>query len=316
MDIIQQYLLRTDDFFVAERVNNIITIFFGAQVMLVTDLNDLTEVKRAIVQLKKIKISTHTISRIFSICRETIDKWFETYQKYGFKTLEKIKHGPKKVTDEIEAYIIFKAKELNFCSAYRKKILEGIKNHFNVKFHVNTISDILRKNKIDISIKKFNKKLEEKENPNNKIDSLKLENLGLLLIFPFLKKFELEKLFFNAQSIFKNKYYSALDYIYTLIILLSVNLIQVEENIKNLKDKNLGVLIGKNNIPCAKTLRKNINTIISNTDMRKFQISLCRNYFNENSNLNELYIDGHFFPYFGSSNIFKGYNSSRRLAMK
>jgi len=114
MSITQQYLLRTDDFFTAERVNNIITIFFGAQIMIAVDLNDLTEVKRAVIQLKRIKISTHKISKIFSICRQTIDEWVETYQKYGFEALEKIKHGPKKVTDEIKTYIIFKAKELNF----------------------------------------------------------------------------------------------------------------------------------------------------------------------------------------------------------
>ena len=313
MKVYKQFIFTANDLFVAERVKNILTVYFGAQLMFVVDLNDPIEKRRAVIQLINIGVSIYRLEKMFSTCREAINLWITIYNESGLAGLDKIKTGPKKVTDEIKTYILAKAEELNFCHAYRKIIVEGIKNNFKINLHINTISDILKKENIDISAKRYNRKIKIKK---DKIVSQRIENLGLLFIFPFLEKFQLKKIFSTTEKIFKNKYYKARDYIYTFVILLSAELIQVEENVKNLQDRNMGILIGKNNIPSAKSFRINIDKIVSNINMEKFQQTICENYFKKNTDMNELYIDGHNFPYFGKSKIFKGYNPIRRMGQK
>ena len=178
MEIIQQYLIKTDDYFVVEQEKNIVTVFFGAQEMMVIDLKDKKEVKDAVIYFKKINVSTHKVSQILKICRETVDAWFKIYEEFDREALYNIKMGPKKVTPEIEAYIIAKTKDLEFCGGYRKIIKEGIQKHFNKEISVGTISYTLKKNKIDTSIKKYNKILKTKKNTTISSDLWKLEKLS------------------------------------------------------------------------------------------------------------------------------------------
>lgn len=308
-----QRVFKTDELFTIEIVQNHAKLFYGANLFLLVNLKDKIEIQRAVVQLKNIGVSTRKISEVFNVSRQAIEEWYLVYKNGGLKKLEEIRRGPKKITSEIETYIIHKFYDLNFCKNYKKIICEGVENHFHKKIHEKSVIYILGKHNIDISINRYNKKGGHKKEKSKK---QRVENLGLLFIFPFLQKFNLVNLFSESKEYFKNKHYTALAYIYSLILFLSSNMIQAEENIKNYTDKKLGIIIGEKNIPCVKNFRYSLKKIINSVDMKQFQLSLCKNYFIEKKELKELYIDGHFFPYHGFKKIFKGYNPIRRLAMK
>lgn len=311
-----QGIFMHDGFLHFEKIKNFIKIYIGIQILYLVNLKNIIEVRIAIVHLRNIGISVNKLSKIFNLHRQTITDWYSIYLAEGIQALDDIKSGPKKINSEIVAYIIAKFNDLNFVRHYKNIICEKVKELYGITIHWASVSKILKKNKIDLSVKKNNKKLNTNEFETDNVKREFSEYAGLFLIFPFLKDFDFKTLFSDFDNIFKNKYYQMLDYFLGLILLLTSNLIKVEENIKNYSDKNLGVIIGKNNFPSLNSYRENLKTIINNVDIKKFEYMLCQKYFASNKECRELYIDGHFLPYYGLSNIFKGYNPIRRFAMK
>jgi hypothetical protein len=107
-----------------------------------------------------------------------------------------------------------------------------------------------------------------------------------------------------------------MEYIYGLLFLLASNKIKVEENIKMHQDKQLEMVIGMHGLPSLRSYRSCIPRIISGIDINEFECMLARNYYKKHASCHELYIDGHFMPYHGKYETFKGYNPIRRFAQK
>jgi len=310
-----QSIIIDDGFLTFEKTkDDIIKIYIGIQLLFFVYLKNLTEVRRAVIQLLNVSISINKVSQIFNISRPTITEWYRIYKNDGIEVLDKLKRGHTKITEEIQAYIIAKFKELNFIRNYKKIICEKIKEHFGITVHWSSVSKVLIKNGIDLSVKKNNKKIENVSAIKNE-DEKFIEHAGLFFIFPFLKNINLKSLFASVENKFKDSYYKTLDYVFGLILLFCANMIEVEENIKNYSDKKLGEVLMKNKFPSLRSYRENIPKIIMDTDIEEFQFLLCKNYFEKNKECKEIYIDGHFLPYHGQSTIFKGYNSIRRFAM-
>jgi len=310
-----QSIITNDGSLYFEKLNDTIKIYIGIQLLFFVSLKNLIEVRRTIVQLLNINISINKLSGIFSISRQTITEWYSIYKREGIGALDNIKRGPKKITDDIQAYIIAKFKDLNFIRNYKNIICEKIKEHYGINIHWSSVSKVLTKNGIDLSVKKNNRKINNDTSTVKKEEEKFVEYAGLFFIFPFLRNINLKTLFSSVENVFKNKYYKTLDYVIGLILLFCANMIDVEENIKNYSDKRLGEILGKNKFPSLRSYRENMSKIIEKTDIEKFQFSLCKNYFEKNEKSTEIYIDGHFLPYHGFSTLFKGYNPIRRFAI-
>lgn len=315
MEIIQKKF-NNDTFYSFINKGSEMKIYYGSDLVMCVNLNDPKELKQAVIFFLKIKVSINWLSNTFKIARQTIKNWFLIYQKDGMNKLLDLKKGPKKITEEIQAYIIAKFKDLNFCKNYKKIICEKVKEYFNITIHWRSVSDVLVKNGIDISIKRNNRKIQEVNNQNNESNEHIISHAGLFFIYPYLIGLEIEKLFSTAKEIFKNTKYSVMEYIYGLLFLLASNKIKVEENIKLYQNKQFEIIFGKNGLPSLRSYRLYIPQIIEDIDINEFEYMLAKKYYKEHTECGELYIDGHFMPYHGKYETFKGYNPIRRFAQK
>lgn len=290
-------------------------IYFASELMMRVNMSDSRELKQTIIFFLKIGISVNWLSNTFGIARQTITEWFSICKKDGMEALFNLKRGPKKITDEIQAYIIAKFKDLGFCRNYKSIIRKKIEEHFKITIHWRSVSDVLVKNGMDLSAKRNNRKIAPE---NSSTDSIKhtCSHAGLFFIYPYLVKLGIEKLFSNTQQMFANAQYSVMEYIYGLLLLLASNKIKVEENIKMHQNKQLEMVFGMKGLPSLRSYRSSIPRIISGIDINEFEYMLARNYYKEHSACHELYIDGHFMPYHGKYETFKGYNPIRRFAQK
>jgi len=313
-----QLLFNHDDLYNFYKDKEKIKIFFSGKLVCQINDNDIVEKRRAVIQFVNMEVSVNKLSEIFSVNRSTIYSWYDTYDKEGISGLDKIHRGPERVSEEVEAYILAKFKDLNFSRNYKTIICTKIKEHYNVNLHWRTIATVLKRNNVDVSCKKNNKRIAPKTIDETKTSTLHSfsEYAGLLLLYPFLGKLNLPKLFSRGLKDLKNMHYDAKNYIYGLLLLLISNLIEVEENIKLYDDKNFTQVVGKNGIPCLRSFRENLPKIISNIDISDIQMGIAKNYFTTHKECSAIFIDGHFLPYNGKFNIFRGYNPIRRLAMK
>jgi len=316
MEIILQKKFNEDTFYSFIRKGDEMEIYYSNEMVMCVNLNNTEELKQAIIFFLKIQVSVNWLSNTFGVSRQTIKNWFMICKKDGMNKLLELKKGPKKITDEIQAYIIAKFKELNFCRNYKKIICEKVKEYYDTTIHWRSVSDILVKNGIDISIKKNNRKLQEENNQGKDKKEHIISHAGLFFIYPYLIGTGIEKIFSSVKEIFKNSRYSVMEYIYGLLFLLASNKIKVEENIKFYENKRFELVLGKNGLPSLRSYRSYIPQIISGVDINKFEYILAKKYYKEHTECGELYIDGHFMPYHGKYETFKGYNPIRRFAQK
>jgi transposase/archaellum component FlaC len=315
MKITLQTKFNHDTFYSFIRKDQEMKIYYGGELMMCVDLSDSRELKQTIICFLKIGVSVHWLSRTFGIARQTVTEWYSIYKKDGMEALFNLKRGPKKITDEIQAYIIAKFKDLALCRNYKNIICEKIEEHFKITIHWRSVSEVLVKNGIDLSANRYNRK---KQPVDSSTDSKThtCSHAGLFFIYPYLVKLGIEKLFSNVRQLFANAQYSVMEYIYGLLFLLASNKIKVEENIKMYQNKKLEMVVGMNGLPSLRSYRSYIPRIIEGIDINEFEYMIARNYYKEHATCRELYIDGHFMPYHGKYETFKGYNPIRRFAQK
>ncbi len=314
--MVLQTNFKDTSFYNIQKDGNFLNIYYGTDFMMRVNLKNIDEVKRSIILFKNIDAPTSWLARVFEISRPTIEAWFKIYLNKGMDALLNFRKGPKKITDEIQAYILAKFKELNFVRHYKDIIREKVKEHFGLNLHWRSIIVVLAKSGIDLSIKKNNKKLPEAKTEEVKGNEVVCENAGLFFLYPFLEKLEISSLFSNVRSIFQDTYYSVLEYIYGLFLLYASNMIMVEENIKMHEDKKMHIVLGNKGLPSLSSYRNYMFKIIKGLDIKNFEDKLAEQYYKDHRDCNEIYVDGHFLPYNGKYNTFKGYNPIRRFAQK
>lgn len=106
--------------------------------------------------------SIDEITEIIGKNRDTVSKWFNSYEKYGISgILDNPKSGRSpKVKDQIKDRIIEIAKsDQTSASLY---ITEIIENEFSVKLHPNTVKYHLKKRKVRLQANKKQPKVENR----------------------------------------------------------------------------------------------------------------------------------------------------------
>jgi transposase len=157
MKITLQTKFNHDTFYSFIRKDQEMKIYYGGELMMCVDLSDSRELKQTIICFLKIGVSVHWLSRTFGIARQTVTEWYSIYKKDGMEALFNLKRGPKKITDEIQAYIIAKFKDLALCRNYKNIICEKIEEHFKITIHWRSVSEVLVKNGIDLSANRYNR---------------------------------------------------------------------------------------------------------------------------------------------------------------
>jgi transposase len=305
-----------DSFYTFDKEKNIVKVYYGTELLMAVDTLDTNELKRAIIYFRNIDVSENWLSRTFSIARSTINNWYRIFIDKGIDALMDYRKGPRKINSDIQAYVVAAFKDLGFCRGYKNSICDKVREHFGITIHWRSVSDILIKNGIDLSTNSSNRSDRKRNEDERSCAEIVCRHAGLFLIFPYLQKLEIERIFSKAKPLFKNAYYGVMEYIYGYFLLYTSNMIEVEENIKMHQEKKIELVVGEKGLPSLRSYRKHVPQIIKAINIEELEYELAKKYYNDNKDCSELYIDGHFMPYNGKYNTFKGYNPIRRFVQK
>ena len=145
---------------------------------------------------------------------------------------------------------------------------------------------------------------------------------GGFLLQPFLAQIDPSGLFRQAQDAcgktmeWSNHGYGLYRLITTLIFLLWFRFSSIED-FKFVQPQEFGVLLDRNRAPSVKTLRRSFRSLLDAEVIESWMLQLVRRYIQlDVIQLGTLYFDGHKIPYYGHTDLPKGYLSSRRFPAK
>jgi len=145
---------------------------------------------------------------------------------------------------------------------------------------------------------------------------------GGFLLLPFLSQIDPSGLFRQAQEAcgktmaWCSHGYDLYQFMTTLIFLMWYRFSSIED-FKFVQPQEFGVLLGDNRAPSVKTLRRSFHALVDEEVIDTWMLQLVRRYIQlDVIQLGTLYFDGHKIPYYGHTDLPKGYLSSRRFPAK
>jgi len=285
--------------------------------------------------------------RPFRISRRTITNIFAIYQREGFDGLKNYKPGPLAIEDELKQFVTKKYIELEGSRGYQKEILEAVAKkakegdfkkgicrsmlhniigEYKVKREEQKRKNLeeIKKHEVDEASKRRH---EVESNENEKTDSKQIELIsdisegeevcvehgGAAASAIFLDKYGLAgDIPDNAEG---ENHYSNQELAVTFAILYAGEIVTIEQDFGLLSSYEMGGIIGKTKLPSLSLYRKRIPGIVEQMDMREVILETAKRAKEILTFSPVVYIDGHFMPYYGSSEILHGYYPQKRLAM-
>jgi transposase len=146
--------------------------------------------------------------------------------------------------------------------------------------------------------------------------------VGGFLLLPFLKQLDPVGLFQQVQqtcgkaSEWPAHGYGLYRFMMTLLFLLWFRFSSLED-FKFVQPREFGVLLGTGRAPSVKTLRRYFPSVLDENVIDQWMLQLVRRYVQlDVIQLGTLYFDGHKIPYYGHTDLPKGYLSFRRFPAK
>mgnify|MGYP000256379804 CR=1 FL=1 len=146
---------------------------------------------------------------------------------------------------------------------------------------------------------------------------------GGFLLLPFLQQLDPAGVFRKAQEISGKVMEPVLAHAYglerwmkTLLFMLWFQFSSIED-FKFVQPREFGVLLGETRAPSVKTMRRYFKSCVDEKVTDEWMLQMVRRYIQlDVIQIGTLYFDGHKIPYYGHTNLPKGYTSSRRFPMK
>ena len=254
------------------------------------------------------------MARIWGLHPNSINNYMAAYWKLGFKGVTDLYYEPEKrrssLDDEAVSFDSEEAFEQISC-------FDNLDSAINPDDAGESTSSFSNEEEIT---------LQEAEIDSETIvqDSIEAETHtcygGNMLFYPFINELY-SSILDKADTISDNdancfdKIFRLREIILTFMLYVFMGIPNIEQG-KILKRSELGVLIGKRQFPCCKTMRTGLNMLTCDNFPDYFNHELTLKYVKlRYVKLGTIYIDGHFVPYYGKTKVHKGYRTQRRLAM-
>ena len=292
-----------------------------------------------VVQLVNMKVRKEDLRRCFGVSCSSIHRWVKLYEEGGLQALVALKAGAGvKVTDDIKEYIVSLHEELGGKRNYRKAIIEEVARLFGVKISRETIRMAVNERKAAHG-EKGNRAAQQRraslsqddgeaEADETRADAVGapgaqtqeaqvVEHGGALLALPLLAEYDVENMV-PQQTPKGSNGYSFPECFFSLLLPLMARILKVEENIKLHDNRAMGGLIGRSRLPSLRAVRRTMAALVDNVKekIHELKIEFAKRCVALGEAGGTFYLDGHFMPYMGEEQTFKGYNTGRRLAQK
>jgi len=300
---------------------------------------DKTALRITIVQLVSMNVRKTDLWRCFGVSRHSIDRWIKLYKEGGLEALVALKAGAGvKVTDDMKDYIVSLHEELGGKRNSRKTIIKEVERLFGVKISRETIRKAVNERKPAhgeegkgadeerwASVAQDDGEAEADETradaawaPDARTEeSRAVEHGGALLALPFLAEYDVENMVPEQRPKGSNGY-SFLECFFSILLPLMARILKVEENIKLHDNPSMGGLIGRCRLPSLRVIRRTMAVLVDNVKERihGLKTGFAKRCVSLGEGGDTFYRDGHFMPYMGEEQTFKGYNTGRRLVEK
>ncbi|TSA35456.1 MAG: helix-turn-helix domain-containing protein [Porphyromonadaceae bacterium] len=272
----------------------LVEIYHKGQLQKVAKIDPPIEKRLVVIDLvERCSVGKEKLADALGISRQSIDTWIATYQKRGAEglvnnTKDSWKKNPKRFTGN-------KARELEEENKANQQ--EKQKHELCISFQ-----DEGTENQIQPTDKEFF--LEEHAFEENRY-------AGSFLFWPmFNNYYDINKFF--------NKHIGESKIVIFLFAMMQINRIFSIEQFKTVYKKEFGKLLGLNKLPSAPALWKWIHDYVTQT--KESSKTTIKAFFKHQIlrgivGVFNLFIDGHFIPYYGKEKVHKGWFTQRGMAM-
>ena len=271
-----------------------IEIFHNGQFQKVAKIAPAIEKRLIVIDLvERCGVEKKKLADALGISRQSIDTWIATYQKRGTEglvnnTKDSWKKNPKRFTGN-------KARELEEENKANQQ--ERQKQELCISFQ----DDFTERQLQPIDKEFFCEEHPYQEN----------RYAGSFLFWPMFNNYcDINK--------FLNKHIGENKIIIFLFAMMQVNRVFSMEQFKTVYKKEFGKLLGLNKLPSAPALWKWIHDHVNQT--KDTNITTIKAFFKHQIvrgivGVSNLFIDGHFIPYYGKEKVHKGWFTQRGMAM-
>lgn len=330
-----------------------VTIFWGGNIYYCFSRSNLFAKKLGIALLAGIGVVQKTICDFFNVSRHTVANIVKVYEEEGVEGLQNYKQGPSGLSEELRQFVIKKYIELEGSRGFQRKILKAIEEKveegcFGKNISRGMLQKILReyREEREVQIEENLERRKEKEqseeqaaelaneqtqdsgleddgeeNEDEQLEFVEdlaegeercVEHGGCSLVVPLLDDYGIADYIPEEK---KENRFSNTELAVTYAMLNAGGTAIVEQDFKLLPSYQMGGMIGRVKLPSVSLYRKRIPKMTAEMDMREVILESSKSVHKLFSFSRVVYIDGHFMPYHGSSDILHGYNPQKRLAM-
>ena len=299
------------------------------------------EVNLGIALLARLNLPQKEIQSLFNVGRNTITRVSAVYEKAGLPGLAAYHYGGTPLAQEIRERVIALYELHGGTRGYQKRILKEIEQEWRAGLLPSTIS----RSQMQVVLAEQKRKKtasigeppvvaradsaggtdmtespavgmpdepEESWETPAVLDEHLTDNGGTSLAIPLINTIGLFSSIPADQE--TGSRYSNHELMLSYLLLNLVKDVVAEQDFLHLDAEHLGGIIGRSRIPSLATMVKHITPLIDQCDIRKIIQATASKARSLLSFTREVYIDGHFMPYYGCSRIMYGYFPQRRMA--
>jgi len=335
---------------VDESINEISPVAYmkdlGSHVRIVVNHHHLFEYKKedklsqvvAIVTLLRTGAAKQTeIPHAFDVNRDTARRYLHNVEKYGLAGLFMTKTGPQcphKITPKVHRSIVEKLRQDQGVAS----ILRAVKEEFDLELSRKSIERIRhslsQESSTELSTEPMELPFEEIEESVDEasgepllvknalssddvleVGSPKKAPAGVFFLWPFLHLLGFKDLVSAVFSPLRARFFFVRETLLTILLLAFLRCRSVEDY-KTLEKRRLGLFWEGARGMDLRTLRRKLSLLSFQKKALSFLTHLAQRY--QKIGLVQcgvLYFDGHFIPYYGERNLYKGFFTLRRLAV-
>jgi transposase len=300
------------------------------------------EVNLGIALLARLNLPQKEIQSVFHVGRNTITRVSAVYEKEGLPGLAAYHYGGTPLAQEIQERVIVLYELHGGKRGYQKRILNEIEREWRAgllsgsisrsQMHVVLAEQKRKRKKATLTEQPIvgqadpaggtdmseppaagipDEPEESLETPAV-LDERLTDNGGTSLAIPLINTIGLFSSIPGNQE--TGSRYSNHELMLSYLLLNLVKDVVVEQDFLHLAAEHLGGIIGRSRIPSLATMVKHMTPLIDQCDIRKIIQATASKARSLLSFTREVYIDGHFMPYYGCSRIMYGYFPQRRMA--
>ena len=289
-------------------------------------------------------LARRDIRRIFKVSRCTIMRILALVRAEGINALIEYTKGAPCIDDKIKEFVCEMFQKIEGTRGYQTIILEQVKAKYDKGEFSRTLSrqslyNILKEYRRERSQRQAENEQKEKqkaqakqpeEEPIVKEPAEKEEERpkdeyrvvdfgGAVIAAVTMSEFGMIESIPEGSSGLeegeRGEKFSNQELAFSYVALNAAKVVQVEQDFKQLPSYQMGGIVGREKLPSLSLYRSRIAEVVGSMNMEEVILQTAQRMQSVFSFGKVVYVDGHFLPYYGDTEVMKNYSSQRRMVL-